>query len=96
LTNVDFIFSLPNETEEDVDLTIKLMKDLCDMGANIHSHTFMPLPLTVFANEKVKKVDDKIRKTISELTSKGLADGNWKKQETLAKKISKYFKAKMD
>ena len=87
--NVDFIFSLPNETEEDVDLTIKLMKDLSGMGANIHTHTFMPLPLTVFANEKVKKVDDKIRKVISELTSKGLADGNWKKQEILAKKMSK-------
>ncbi len=96
LANVDFIFSLPNETEEDVDLTIKLMKDLSGMGANIHTHTFMPLPLTVFANEKVKKVEEKIRNVISELTSKGLADGNWKKQEILAKKISKYLKAKMD
>jgi hypothetical protein len=31
-----------------------------------------------------------------ELTSKGLADGNWKKQEEMAIKISKYLKTKMD
>ncbi len=90
--NVDFIFNLPNETEEDIDLTIEFMYKISDMGAKIHSHTFMPLPLTRFAYEDVKDVDEKIIKTISKLSSKGLAYGEWKKQEKLAKDISKYLK----
>ena len=90
--NVDFIFNLPNETEEDIDLTIDFMYKISDMGAKIHSHTFMPLPLTRFAYEDVKDVDEKIIKTISKLSSQGLAYGEWKKQEKLAKEISKYLK----
>ena len=90
--NVDFIFNLPNETEEDIDLTIDFMYKISDMGAKIHSHTFMPLPLTKFAYEDVKDVDEKIIKTISKLSSQGLAYGEWKKQEKLAKEISKYLK----
>jgi len=90
--NVDFIFNLPNETEEDIDLTIDFMYKISDMGAKIHSHTFMPLPLTRFAYEDVKDVDEKIIKTISKLSSQGLAYGEWKKQEKMAKDISKYLK----
>jgi B12-binding domain/radical SAM domain protein len=90
--NVDFIFNLPNETEEDIDLTIEFMYKISDMGAKIHSHTFMPLPLTRFAYEDVKDVDEKIIKTISKLSSKGLAYGEWKKQEKISKDISKYLK----
>jgi B12-binding domain/radical SAM domain protein len=90
--NVDFIFNLPNETEEDIDLTINFMYKISNMGAKIHSHTFMPLPLTKFAYEDVKDVDEKIIKTISKLSSQGLAYGEWKKQEKIAKDISKYLK----
>ena len=89
---VDFIFNLPNETEEDIDLTIDFMYKISDIGAKIHSHTFMPLPLTVFAYEDVKEVDEKIVKTISKLSSRGLAYGEWKKQEKIAKNISNYLK----
>jgi len=90
--NVDFIFNLPNESEEDIDLTIDFMYKISDMGAKIHSHTFMPLPLTRFAYEDVKDVDEKIIKTISKLSSQGLAYGEWKKQEKIAQDISKYLK----
>jgi B12-binding domain/radical SAM domain protein len=92
IPNVDFIFNLPNETEEDVDLTIDFMYKISDMGAKIHSHTFMPLPLTVFAFEDVKEVDEKIIKAISKLSSQGLAYGEWEKQEKIAKKIAEYLK----
>ncbi|MBY9009588.1 MAG: TIGR04013 family B12-binding domain/radical SAM domain-containing protein [Candidatus Lokiarchaeota archaeon] len=90
--NVDFIFNLPNETEEDIDLTIEFMYKISDMGAKIHSHTFMPLPLTMFAYEDVKEVDAKIINAISKLSSRGLAYGEWKKQEKIAKNISDYLK----
>ncbi len=94
IANVDFIFNLPNETDEDINLTINFMKELSDMGAKIHTHTFMPLPLTVFANEAVKEINEKTRKIISELSSKGLAYGDWKKQQKIAKNIASYFKLK--
>ncbi len=94
IANVDFIFNLPNETEDDINLTINFMKDLSGMGVKIHAHTFMPLPLTVFANETVKEINEKTRKIISELSSKGLAYGEWKKQEKIAKNIANYLKLK--
>ena len=90
--NVDFIFNLPDETEEDVDLTIDFMYKISDIGARIHSHTFMPLPLTKFATEDVKNVDEKIIKIISKLSSRGLAYGEWQKQEKIAKDIAHYLK----
>ncbi|GAH30815.1 unnamed protein product, partial [marine sediment metagenome] len=67
IANVDFIFNLPNETEDDINLTINFMKNLSGLGAKIHAHTFMPLPLTVFANETVKEINEKTRKVISNL-----------------------------
>ncbi len=94
LANVDFIFNLPNETEDDLNRTFKFIEDLSNMGAKIHTHTFMPLPLTVFANEDVKEINEKTSKIISKLSSKGLAYGDWKKQEKLAIDIANYFKTK--
>lgn len=90
--NVDFIFGLPDEIEEDVDLTIKLIKDISDMGARIHTHTFMPLPQTLFAKKPFQRINKRIIKIITELNSKGLAYGEWKKQEKMAIKITKYLK----
>ncbi len=90
--NVDFIFGLPGETEEDIRLTINMMKDLSNRGAKIHTHSFIPLPHTPFAKKKVSKIDEEVKGAINELTSKGYAFGEWKKQEKLALKIEKYFK----
>jgi B12-binding domain/radical SAM domain protein len=90
--NVDFIFGLPGENREDIKLTIKMMKDLVKVGARIHTHSFIPLPKTPFANKPAIKIDKEIKNAILELTSSGKAFGEWKKQEHLAIKISKYFK----
>jgi B12-binding domain/radical SAM domain protein len=90
--NVDFIFGLPGETKEDKRLTINMMKDLSNKGARIHTHSFIPLPHTPFAKKNVVKIDKEVKEAINELTSKGNAFGEWKKQEKLAMKIEKYFK----
>ena len=92
--NVDFIFGLPKETEEDVKLTLKVMKDLAFKGARIHTHSFIPLPQTPFANEPVSRISLNVVDEINDLTSKGLAFGNWREQERLAIKIAKYLKTK--
>jgi len=90
--NVDFIFGLPDETEEDIGLTIKMIKDLTKKGARIHTHSFIPLPKTPFAKKEVVILNKDLKDLITELTSKSIAFGDWKKQEKLGMKIEKYLK----
>ncbi|MFX0104659.1 MAG: TIGR04013 family B12-binding domain/radical SAM domain-containing protein [Candidatus Hodarchaeota archaeon] len=87
--NVDFIFGLPGENDEDVILTIQMMRELSNKGARVHAHSFIPLPQTPFAKMPVNRVKDLYKKEIKTLISKGLAFGEWKKQEKLAIKIYK-------
>lgn len=91
-TNVDFIFGLPGESNEDVKLTIYMMRELSNKGARVHAHSFIPLPQTPFANVSVNRINDRYKKEIKTLISKGFAFGDWKKQERLAIKISNYMK----
>jgi B12-binding domain/radical SAM domain protein len=93
--NVDFVFGLPEENEDDIELTIKTMRELLKMGngkVRIHAHTFMPLPLTPFAKKPAGKIDKNIRKMIKKLLSKDIVYGNWREQEKIAKKIENYMK----
>ncbi len=90
--NVDYIFGLPGEEEEDINLTINMMKELSDRGARVHAHSFIPLPQTPFAKAPVKRIKDLYKNEIKSLISKGLAFGDWKKQERLAIEIAKYLK----
>ncbi|MFX1365060.1 MAG: TIGR04013 family B12-binding domain/radical SAM domain-containing protein [Promethearchaeota archaeon] len=89
--NVDFIFGLPGENEEDVKLTIGMMKELSNKGARVHAHSFIPLPQTPFSKAPVSRIKDVYKKEIISLISKGTAFGDWKNQEKLAIKIGKYF-----
>lgn len=88
---VDFIFGLPYETEEDIKLTIKMMKDLIKMGAKIHAHTFMPLPQTPFSKMPAGRINQKLTKILNRLLPRGLIFGDWIKQEKIANKIEKYM-----
>ena len=90
--NVDFIFGLPGESEEDIKLTIGMMKELSNKGARIHAHSFIPLPQTPFSNAQVTRIKDVYKKEIKSLISKGSAFGDWEKQERLAIKIAEYLK----
>jgi len=89
--SLDFIFGLPGETEEDVEKTIKVMKDLIKMGAKIHAHTFMPLPQTPFAKANPGVVNKKIIRAMRYEIPKGIFYGTWHNQQILAEKISKYL-----
>ncbi|KKK43228.1 hypothetical protein LCGC14_0731770 [marine sediment metagenome] len=92
--NVDFIFGLPGENPEDVNLTIKMMKELTAQGARIHAHAFIPLPQTPFSKKPVTKISEIYKKEIQNLISQGLAFGSWDNQEILASKIADYLKNK--
>lgn len=90
---VDFIFGLPYEEKEDIEETLKVMKDLIKMGAKIHAHTFIPLPQTPFQFEKSGKVSEKIRNFIKENFKDKLVFGDWGVQQKIGRKIEDYFKS---
>ncbi len=92
--NVDFIFGLPNETTEDIKLTINVMEDLVKIGARIHAHSFIPLPMTPFAQEPARKLDENIKKSLKSSLLGSNVFGEWKKQEELAQKITNYLKTR--
>jgi B12-binding domain/radical SAM domain protein len=90
--NVDFIFGMPGETQEDIDASLDFMKRLTDMGARVHSHTFMPLVGTPLSNGKPGIVDEKTKGMLESLRSRGLEYGHWKQQETIAKTTTNFVK----
>ena len=85
--NVDFIFGLPGEEEEDVRKTLEVMEDLMRMGARIHAHFFLPLPGTPFAREEPKWLAKEVRKRLEKWASEGKLYGEWKKQEEFARRM---------
>jgi radical SAM superfamily enzyme YgiQ (UPF0313 family) len=73
--HVDFIFGLPDETDEDLNSTIRVVRELAAMGALIHAHAFMPLPQTLFADRQPGKIDARLHAVLGELTRDGALYG---------------------
>jgi B12-binding domain/radical SAM domain protein len=89
--NVDFIFGLPGETSQDRTQTLDLMQQIIQMGARIHSHTFMPLVGTPYARCEPGVVDQETRALLQSLRGKSLEHGSWKTQEQLAKATTEFL-----
>jgi B12-binding domain/radical SAM domain protein len=89
--NVDLIFGLPQETENDALSTLKLAKELARMGARIHAHTFMPLVGTPFKNMPPGNISPKIRLELERLISIGKLYGQWRAQEVIAKRSARHM-----
>ena len=83
---VDLIFGLPGEEADDVAATLRLMEDLVDMGAVLHTHTFMPLPGTPLEGAPPGKVDPVLHPLLDRLASQGHQIGQWRKQEEIARR----------
>ncbi|MCX7836856.1 MAG: radical SAM protein, partial [candidate division WOR-3 bacterium] len=92
--NLDFIFGFPNEEEEDIKETIKVIKDLTKMGARIHLHTFIPLSQTPLFEIGLKdfSYNKEIKKLIKELLPKGKIYGNWERQLIIRKRLIEFYK----
>lgn len=86
--NVDFLFGLPTENQDDAQQTIELANNLADMGAKIHTHTFMPLPGTPFREEAAGNINNEVKQQIVELTARGKAYGRWNNQLTIARELA--------
>jgi len=84
---VDFIFGFPQETEEDFQQTVALIKKLLTQGTQIHAHAFMPLPGTPFANTIPRKLTRKELKLLGNLARRGQLFGQWQTQQKIAEKM---------
>lgn len=82
--DVDFLFGLPGETDEDRALTIALVQRITAVGARVHSHAFMPLPGTPLAGAQPTQISQELVATVAQLESKGAAYGQWRQQAHIA------------
>jgi len=86
--NVDFIFGLPGEEEDDMAATLRAIEDLAGLGARIHAHTFLPLPQTAFAAALPRPIPPAIRRAIDRMAGRGLLYGSWRQQEALGRRFA--------
>lgn len=85
--DVDLLFGLPGEGPEEAAASVRLAERLADLGARIHSHTFMPLPGTPFRGAAPGRVDDATRLDLERLAGRGALYGQWKAQEDRAARL---------
>ena len=89
--NVDFIFGLPGETPPERQATIRLITRLTNMGARVHSHTFMPLVGTPLAESPPGTVDEEMRHLLLRLQGTRQEHGRWQQQEQLARETIEFL-----
>jgi B12-binding domain/radical SAM domain protein len=82
--NVDFIFGMPSETQEEAMASVALAEQLADAGARIHGHTFMPLPGTPWRHEAPGEVEPGTLRALHRLVSSGKLYGQWEAQQQVA------------
>ena len=89
--NVDLIFGMPGETEEDRRQTLQFALELVEMGARIHAHTFLPLPGTPWARKPPGCIPVEWQRLFGRLSAAGKLYGSWKQQAELAQWIATYI-----
>ena len=82
--DVDFLFGLPGETDDDRAATIALAERIAERGARVHSHAFMPLPGTPLAGAQPTPIADDLASAVARLESRGAAYGQWREQQRVA------------
>ncbi len=79
--DVDIIFGMPDETEEDIYETLDLINKYRNKNVKFHLHYFLPLPGTPWHTKKPAELPQKIIKKLEYLTGIGLIWGLWKYQK---------------
>ena len=87
--NVDFLFGACDETEDDAEASIALMRRLTEQGARIHVHAFMPLPGTPLRDAPAGTVPPRVAAVLSELEAKGRSYGPWRQHLVSAQALAR-------
>ena len=93
IANVDFIFGLPGEEDEDRKASIAMIERLADMGAKINVHAFMPLPQTPWANAPCGTIPPEADAMLKRLAPRGVVYGDWVRQAEFGRKIQTYMRS---
>lgn len=88
--NVDFIFGLPGETESDRAQTRRVIEDLAALGARVHSHAFIPLAGTAWAQAPPGQVDGETQQLLERLAGRGQHYGQWRRQQRAAQEVARF------
>jgi len=88
--DVDFIVGFPGETDEERAESVRFMRELVNLGARIHTHSFLPLAGTRLYDSAPSPVDPDTRLALEQLSGSGVAFGQWLTQENLAAEIRAY------
>ncbi|MEV0328341.1 TIGR04013 family B12-binding domain/radical SAM domain-containing protein [Micromonospora echinospora] len=86
--NVDMIFGMPGEDRADVEASLALARELADLGARIHAHTFMPLPGTPWREAPPGDVAPETIREVDRLSQRGALYGHWQKQRDHAVRLA--------
>ncbi len=76
--DVDFLFGLPGETDDDQRATVALAERLVAMGARVHSHGFMPLPGTPLRDAEPAPLGAELQAMLKRLEAQGKSYGPWR------------------
>ena len=77
---VDVIFGFPDETPEEQEETIKLVREVCRNGY-VHAHRFIPLPGTPLAGSVSVPVIPEAKTVLGSLALAGRVTGSWNEPE---------------
>ncbi len=91
--DVDFIYGLPGETDEDQRATVDLAERLVAMGARIHSHAFMPLPGTTLRDAEPAPVGPALDAMLRRMEAQGRSYGPWRNHVVRAADLVKRRRA---
>jgi B12-binding domain/radical SAM domain protein len=74
---VDFIFGLPEESAEDQDLTLDLVRSIVAKGGKVRAHSFTPLPGTPLWGASPAPLAGEVAASLGRLALKGRLSGSW-------------------
>ncbi|MEM2752156.1 MAG: radical SAM protein, partial [Sulfolobales archaeon] len=86
--DVDYMFGLPWEDSEDLEITMKHIEKIVELGGRIHCHTFIPLPGTPLSFASPKNIPEFVKNRLIKLMGRGKVWGQWLRQESLAREIA--------
>jgi B12-binding domain/radical SAM domain protein len=74
---VDLIFGLPMESEEDQRMTLDLVRWIASKGGKVRAHRFTPLPGTPLAGTQPAPLADDVEACLGKMALEGRLTGTW-------------------
>jgi B12-binding domain/radical SAM domain protein len=90
--NVDLLFGLPSEGEAEAAASVALARRLADLGARVHSHTFMPLPGTPLRAAPPGRVSPLTAAALDDLAGRGRQYGQFRRQQQVAEELVRFVR----